>query len=59
MLVFDEYLYGPHAAQWWAKFARMDRPSFEKQAAGLIRPQGILAVLPGYRGRHRDLLGGS
>jgi hypothetical protein len=24
MLVFDEYLYGPHATQWWATFARMD-----------------------------------
>ncbi len=25
MLVFDEYLYGPRATQWWVDFARMDR----------------------------------
>ena len=42
MLVFDEYLYGPHAAQWWAGFARMDRPAFEKEAETLV---GLLAVL--------------
>ena len=45
MLVFDEYLYGPHATQRWADFARMDRAAFDMQAADLIGPQGILAVL--------------
>ncbi len=45
MLVFDEYLYGPHATGWWAEFAKMDRATFERQAAELIRPHGILAVL--------------
>jgi hypothetical protein len=45
MLVFDEYLYGPHAAPWWAEFARMDRAAFEKQAASLVGPHGIFAVL--------------
>ena len=45
MLVFDEYLYGPHATECWAGLARIDRAAFEKQAASLVGPQGILAVL--------------
>jgi hypothetical protein len=45
MLVFDEYLYGPHATQFWAGLARMDRAAFEKQAASLVGPQGIFSVL--------------
>jgi len=32
ILVFSDYLYGPHAADWWPVFARMDRPAFEKAA---------------------------
>jgi hypothetical protein len=45
MLVFDEYLYEPYATQWWADFARMDRSSFEEQAARLVGPDKIFAVL--------------
>jgi hypothetical protein len=45
MLVFDDQLFEPHATRWWAEFARMDRAAFEKQAADLIRPRGMLAVL--------------
>jgi hypothetical protein len=41
-LVFSDYLYGPHVAQWWTGFARMDRPAFEKEAEALVR---LLAVL--------------
>ena len=41
-LVFSDYLYGPHVAQWWTGFARMDRPAFEKRAESLVR---LLAVL--------------
>jgi hypothetical protein len=42
ILVFSEYLYGPHAAEWWTVFARMDRPAFEKEADALV---SLLAVL--------------
>jgi hypothetical protein len=42
MLVFDEYLYGPHTTQWWTAFGRMDRAAFEKEAEALV---GLLAVL--------------
>jgi hypothetical protein len=45
MLVFDAQLSEAHAAQWWAEFARMDRAAFEKQAADLVRPHGVLAAL--------------
>jgi hypothetical protein len=45
MMVFDAQLYEPHAARWWADFARMNRSAFEKQAANLIRPHGALAAL--------------
>jgi hypothetical protein len=45
MLVFDEYLYGPQATHWWAEFARMDRAAFEEQAACLVGPDTIFAVL--------------
>jgi hypothetical protein len=41
-LVFSDYLYGPHVAQWWTGFAQMDRPAFEKGAESLVR---LLAVL--------------
>jgi hypothetical protein len=42
ILVFSDYLCGPHAADWWPVFARMDRPAFEKEAEALV---GLLAVL--------------
>jgi hypothetical protein len=42
ILVFSEYLYGPHAADWWTGFARMNRPAFEKEAEALV---GLLTVL--------------
>lgn len=42
ILVFSDYLYGPHAADWWPVFARMNRPAFEKEAEALL---GLLAVL--------------
>lgn len=42
ILVFSDYLYNPHAADWWIGFARMDRPAFEKEAETLV---GLLAVL--------------
>jgi hypothetical protein len=42
ILVFSDYLYGPHAADWWTVFARRDRPAFEKEAEALVR---LLAVL--------------
>ena len=42
ILVFSEYLYGPHAADWWTGFARMDRPAFDKEAEVLM---GLLVVL--------------
>jgi hypothetical protein len=42
ILVFSDYLYGPHAADWWTAFARMNRPAFEKEAETLM---GVLAVL--------------
>jgi hypothetical protein len=42
ILVFSDYLYGPHAAKWWTAFARMDQPAFEKEAETLV---GLLAVL--------------
>jgi hypothetical protein len=42
ILVFSEYLYGPHVAKWWAEFARMGREAFEKEAESLV---GLLAVL--------------
>jgi hypothetical protein len=45
MLVFDVQLFEPYATPWWAEFARMDRTEFEKQAADLVRPQGVLAAL--------------
>jgi hypothetical protein len=45
MLVFDVQLFEPYATPWWAEFGRMDRREFEKQAADLVRPQGVLAAL--------------
>src|ERR1700726_1887624 len=42
ILVFGEYLYGPHVTQWWTAFARMGRAAFEKEAEALV---GLLAVL--------------
>jgi hypothetical protein len=42
ILVFSDYLYGPHAADWWPVFACMDRLAFEKEAKALL---GLLAVL--------------
>jgi hypothetical protein len=42
MLVFSDYLYGPHAADWWPVFARMDRSAFVKQAKNLVE---LVAVL--------------
>jgi hypothetical protein len=45
MLVFDEAIYGLAAANWWAALGRIERPEFEKQAALLVAPQGIFAVL--------------
>jgi phosphoribosylaminoimidazole carboxylase (NCAIR synthetase) len=42
ILVFSDYLYSPHAADWWTAFARMDRPAFEKEAEALL---GLLPVL--------------
>lgn len=40
-LAFSDYLYG-HAADWWPVFARMDRPTFEKETETLL---GLVAVL--------------
>jgi hypothetical protein len=45
MLVLDEAIYGPDAANWWTALGRLERPEFEKQAALLVAPQGIFAVL--------------
>jgi hypothetical protein len=45
MLVFSDYLFEPNVAEWWAVFARMDRATFEKQAAALIGSEGIFPVL--------------
>jgi hypothetical protein len=45
MLVFDNQMYDADAAKWWKEFARMDRAEFEKQAADLVRPHGVLAML--------------
>jgi hypothetical protein len=45
MVLFDAQLYEPHAMQWWADLARMDRAEFEKLAANLVRPQGTLVML--------------
>jgi hypothetical protein len=42
ILLFSEYLYGPHAADWWSGLARMDRPAFEREAETLM---GLLVVL--------------
>jgi hypothetical protein len=42
ILVFSDYLYSPHAADWWTGFARMDRPAFGNEAEALL---GLLAVL--------------
>jgi hypothetical protein len=42
ILVFSDYLYSPHAADWWTGFARMDRPAFEKEAETLL---GLMIVL--------------
>jgi hypothetical protein len=44
MLLFDGQLYEPHATQWWTEFVRMDRAEFEKQAADLVKPHGVLAM---------------
>jgi hypothetical protein len=41
ILVFSDYLYG-HAADWWLVFARMDRPTFEKEAETLVRLVTVL-----------------
>ena len=45
LLLFDAQLYEPHAVQWWADLARMDRAEFEKLAAELVRSQGTLVML--------------
>jgi hypothetical protein len=45
MLVFDCQIYDADAAKWWADLAGMHRPAFEKQAADLVRPHGVLAML--------------
>jgi hypothetical protein len=45
MLVFDEQMFDADAAKWWTEFALMDRAEFEKRAADLVRPQGVLAML--------------
>lgn len=45
LLVFDEGIYGPYAANWWAALGRMERPEFEEQAARLIGPDKIFAML--------------
>jgi hypothetical protein len=45
MLVFDNQMYDADAAKWWKEFARMDRAEFEKHAADLVRPHGVLAML--------------
>jgi hypothetical protein len=42
ILVFSDYLYGPHAADWWPVFARMNPPAFKKEAEALL---SLLAVL--------------
>jgi hypothetical protein len=42
ILMFSEYLFGPHTADWWTGFARMDRPAFQKEAETLV---GLLPVL--------------
>jgi hypothetical protein len=42
ILVFSDYLYSPHAADWWTVFSRMDRPAFQKEAEALVH---LLAVL--------------
>ena len=48
MLVFDEAIYGVDAAKWWTALGRMERPEFEKQAAVLVGPKGILVALRDY-----------
>jgi hypothetical protein len=45
VLIFYDYLYEPHVTEWWAIFARMDRATFEKQAAALVGSDGIFPVL--------------
>jgi hypothetical protein len=45
MLAFDKQMYDADAAKWWTDLARMERAEFEKEAAGLIGPQGLLAIL--------------
>jgi hypothetical protein len=45
MLMFDNQIYDADAAKWWADLAGMDRPTFEKQAADLVKPHGVLAML--------------
>lgn len=49
ILVFSDYLYGPHAADWWTVFARMDRPAFEKE----VEAPGGLPNRARRRGRRR------
>jgi hypothetical protein len=44
MLVLDEAIYGPDAANWWTALGRLERPEFEKQAALLVAPQGSLPL---------------
>jgi hypothetical protein len=48
MLVLDEALYGPDAVNWWTVLGRMERPIFEKHAAGLVEPRGTFAALRDY-----------
>lgn len=45
MLVLGTKLEERHAGEWWLAFADMDRAEFENEAAGLVGPQGALAVL--------------
>ena len=45
MLVFDAQMFDADAAKWWSDLAQMDRAEFEKRAADLVGPQGMLAML--------------
>jgi hypothetical protein len=55
MLVFDEQMYGPDAANWWTALGGMERPEFEKQAAALVGPEWIFVALRDFAAgpRHR------
>jgi hypothetical protein len=45
LILFGDQLDERRGSDWWRTFATMDRGEFEREAEGLLRPDGTLAFL--------------